>query len=183
MYGACTLTVSFDLQSGARRPRQPAAQESPHGARTPPHDAEAKFVRLERKARRQHPQAPGYFSLGHRCQFFAFQAFGPLLADLSAIRSETIFALATTTHSLSTLPRAFHIATATRELMAVRELRATIANPVTTFRRALAVSTTCSWASATDRPRILHPRPGSSFEANRSYPCSVMAALTTRPAT
>ena len=60
--------------------------------------------------------------------------------------------------------------------MAVREKRATIANPVTTFRRALALSTTCSWASATDCPRILHPRPGNSFEGNRNCECSLMAA-------
>jgi len=65
--------------------------------------------------------------------------------------------------------------------MAIREKRAAIVNPVTTFRRALAVSTSCSWASATDRPRILHPRPGSSFEANRNFQCSVMAVLIARP--
>ena len=65
--------------------------------------------------------------------------------------------------------------------MAIRETRVAIGNPVTTFRRALTVSATCSWASATDRPRILHPRPGRSFEANRNYQCIVMAALTARP--
>jgi hypothetical protein len=42
------------------------------------------------------------------------------------------------------------------DFMAIREKRAAIVNPVTTFRRALTVGTTCSWASATDRP-ILAP--------------------------
>jgi len=50
------------------------------------------FIRIERKARRQSPQALGYISLGHRFdrKFFALQVFGPL-ADLSAIQSKTIF--------------------------------------------------------------------------------------------
>jgi len=140
------------------------------------------FVRIERKARRQRPQAPGCISLGHRFhrQFFAFQTFGPLLADLSAIRSETNFALP---RQPTAYPQRLGVSFRdpnegshgdTRE-------RVAIGNPVTTFRRALAVSTTGSWASATDRLRILHPRPGSSFEANRNYQCSVMAALTARP--
>ena len=51
--------------------------------------------------------------------------------------------------------------------MAVREKRANIANPVTTFRRALAIGTSCSWALATGRSRLVHSRPGRSFEPNR----------------
>jgi hypothetical protein len=59
---------------------------------------------------------------------------------------------------------AFHFSTVRGDVMAVREKRAKIASPVTTFRRALTIDTSCSWASATDRSRLVHSRPGSSFE-------------------
>src|SRR5882762_4784847 len=46
------------------------------------------FVRIERKARRQRPQAPGCISLGHRFhrQFFAFQTLVPFWRTYQAVR-------------------------------------------------------------------------------------------------
>jgi hypothetical protein len=51
-------------------------------------------------------------------------------------------------------------------VMAVREKRATIASPVTTFRRALAVGTSHVRSEAVDTLRFPHPRPGQTFGRN-----------------
>ena len=47
--------------------------------------------------------------------------------------------------------------------MAVREKRATIGNPVTTFWRAVKGGTSSSWTTGPGASRSLHPRPGSAL--------------------
>src|SRR5262249_13800202 len=69
--------------------------------------------------------------------------------------------------SLSTVPRCCIRRPLTSDPMAIRETRATIANPVATFQRELASGKSYSLTAMPSR-RIVHPRPGGLLKRTQA---------------